>query len=119
MDDDFGQMPIEHASLGQTAFAVVQTACDTHEMASAIARALVEEELAACVQILPVESIYRWKGVVETAKEFLLQAKIRREAFREVEARIVALHSYELPEILLLPIEGSAAYLQWIAASTK
>jgi len=119
VSDDLRHMPAGQAVFGQTAFALVQTTCDTHELASTIAKTLVQEELAACVQILPIESIYRWKGDVETAKEFLLLGKIRRDAFREVEARITALHSYELPEILLLPVEGSAAYLQWIASATK
>jgi len=114
MDADLG-----HVAAGQTAFALVQTTCDTHELATSIATVLVEEELAACVQILPIESIYRWKGAVETAKEFLLLGKIRRAAYRDVEARIMALHSYDLPEILLLPVEGSSAYLQWIASVTR
>lgn len=83
--------------------------------AATIARTLVEERLAACVQISAVESWYRWQGQVEHAPEQRLHIKTSAALASEVEARIKALHSYELPEIMTLPIGGSADYLAWIA----
>jgi len=87
-----------------------------------IGRALVEGELAACVNILraPVESIYRWKGKVDTANEFLLIIRRRGLDSRAVEEAVKRLHSYEVPEIIALPIErGSAEYLAWLSESVR
>jgi periplasmic divalent cation tolerance protein len=77
---------------------------------------LVEERLAACGNLLPaIESIYRWKGAVETATETLAIFKIRAEDYADFEARLKQLHSYETPEIVALRIEaGSADYLRWV-----
>ena len=90
------------------------------EVAEAIARGLVEARLAACVQIVPgLVSIYRWKGAVERDAEVLLVAKTRRDLFPALEARVRALHPYEVPEIVALPIvDGSAPYLAWLSAET-
>lgn len=77
----------------------------------------MEEKLAACVNIVgaPVESIYRWKGRVEQAREILLLVKTSRRRFRVLERRIRELHTYDVPEIVALPIaDGSAEYLRWI-----
>jgi periplasmic divalent cation tolerance protein len=95
---------------------IVLTTCPDAESATRIARALVEEGLAACVNILPpVQSIYRWKGTVETASEQLLIIKIAAERFSAVRDRIKDLHSYELPEIIAVPIvAGSPDYLAWL-----
>ena len=78
--------------------------------------ALVERRLAACVQVVgPVESRYRWEGRVETATEWLCVAKTTAERYDELEAAIGDLHSYDVPEILAVPVvRGSAAYLQWL-----
>ena len=86
-----------------------------------IARRLVEATLAACVNITaPVQSIYRWQGKVETAREFLLIIKSVRELFDSIRAEVLKLHSYATPEIICLPIvEGSAEYLQWVEDSVK
>ena len=86
-----------------------------------IAQALVEEQLAACVNLLPgVSSTYRWEGQVETASECLLLIKTDAEHFNTLKQRIKALHSYELPEIIALPIEaGSSEYLKWISENLK
>ncbi|HXJ92242.1 MAG TPA: divalent-cation tolerance protein CutA [Terriglobia bacterium] len=86
-----------------------------------IARNLVEERLAACVNVTPpVESIYRWQGKIENGRERLLVIKTAREIFAEVEAAIRKLHSYTNPEILCLPIiDGSRDYLDWLAGSVK
>ncbi len=78
--------------------------------------ALVDRRLAACVQVVgPVESRYRWEGRVETATEWLCVAKTTAERYDELEAAIGELHSYDVPEILAVPVvRGSAAYLRWL-----
>ena len=98
---------------------VVTTASSADE-ARRIATALVEERLAACVQIVgPIESIYRWQGKVETAAEWQCWIKTRRQHFGAVEAAIRRLHSYEVPEILAVPIlAGSEPYLKWLSDET-
>lgn len=98
---------------------IVLTTAGTKEEAHKIARALVERQLAACVNIVPhVESVYRWEGEVEQGQEWLLLIKTTAKAFAQVREAIGELHSYELPECLCLAIEdGSAAYLGWIGES--
>lgn len=86
-----------------------------------IARVLVEERLAACVNLVPsVTSVYRWEGKVEEASEQLLVIKTVAERFEAVKVRIKELHSYELPEIIAIPItKGSSEYLDWITDNSK
>ena len=86
-----------------------------------IARALVEERLAACVNVLPgVRSVYRWKGAVEEASEVLLIAKTRADRSAALASRVRALHPYELPEVVALPVtDGSRAYLRWVVAESR
>jgi periplasmic divalent cation tolerance protein len=98
---------------------LVLTTTGSVEEAKTIARALVERRLAACVNIIPqVQSIYRWKGKVEEAQEWLLVIKTTSAAFRRVRDAIQEMHSYELPECICVEIvDGSAEYLQWIAES--
>lgn len=81
-----------------------------------IARALVEERLAACVQVLPaMQSVYRWEGAVETADERALLIKTTSRRVSALETRLRSLHPYEVPEFLVLRAEGgSAAYLRWL-----
>lgn len=100
---------------------VVLSTCGSEEEAAHIARALVERRLAACVNIVfPVRSVYRWKGAVEDAQEWLLLIKTRRAVFERLEESLRALHSYEAPEIVALPIAaGAAAYLNWIDSETS
>ncbi len=95
---------------------VVLTTCGSAEEAEKIARALVLKKLAACVNVLPaVRSIYRWKGEVQDAEETLLVIKSSRALFDEVRAEIEKLHSYELAEVIAVPIvDGSEAYLEWM-----
>ena len=101
---------------------VVLVTCGSANEARKIARAVVEQRIAACANIVtsPVQSIYRWKGRVESAKEFLLIIKTTQARFAKLEAAIKRLHSYDVPEIIALPIAAAAAdYLNWISDSVK
>lgn len=91
------------------------------EEAVRLADLLIGAHLAACVQILPqMESVYRWQGKIERQPEILLLAKTTRSKFDELEREVRALHSYDTPEIIALPIvAGSAPYLEWLRASLK
>jgi periplasmic divalent cation tolerance protein len=88
--------------------------------AQSLARALLEARLAACVSIgSPVESLYHWRGQIETAQEFTVAVKTLSERYVAVEAAIRTRHPYELPEIIAVPvIDGLAPYLDWIARET-
>jgi len=99
--------------------AVVFCTAGSESEASCIAGALVERRLAACVNVVSgVASTYRWQGAVRTDAEWLLIVKTRRDRFQEVSRAIRELHSYELPEIVMLDIgDGDAAYLAWIDAA--
>jgi periplasmic divalent cation tolerance protein len=100
--------------------AMVLTTCESRANAEAIARSLVSQGLAACVQIFPIDSIYKWQGAIEQAQELMLFCKIKSQDYAGVEAAIRALHTYDTPEIVEIAIEkGSAAYLQWIASVTR
>jgi periplasmic divalent cation tolerance protein len=101
---------------------VVLVTCGSRKEARKIARALVGQGLAACVSAIgvPVASTYRWKGKVESAKEFLLIVKTSKRRFGAVAKAVRELHSYEVPEIIALPIAaGARTYLDWIAQSVK
>ena len=101
---------------------VVMVTCKSQAEAKKIARAVVKARLAACANVLggPVESIYRWKGKVETAKEVLVLIKSTRKRFSALEREIRRLHSYDTPEIIALPIvAGSRAYLRWVEESAE
>ncbi len=93
------------------------TTAGSREEAEQIARALVEERLAACVNLLPgVTSVYRWRGEMETAEEVLLLIKTTAERLEELEAAVRRLHSYEVPELVVLRPEAMGkAYLEWLA----
>jgi periplasmic divalent cation tolerance protein len=100
---------------------VVLMTAATAEEATRIAELLVNQKLAACVQILPeMRSIYVWKGELQREKEVLLLAKTTRANFAELEREVRAIHGYETPEIIALPIaEGSEPYLKWLASSCE
>lgn len=102
-------------------FIVVLCTCASAEEASRIARGLVEQQAAACVTILPsVRSVYRWQGAVEEASEHLLVIKTRAACYPTLETAIKSLHSYEVPEIIALPIvAGSKSYLDWLATNLQ
>lgn len=95
---------------------LVLTTTGSKQEAQKIGRELVERKLAACVNVLgPIDSVYRWKGAVETAEEFLCVIKTTAFATEKVTAAIKELHSYELPECVVLEITaGSESYLSWI-----
>ena len=89
--------------------------------AEKLADALIEKRVAACINILaPCRSVYRWQGAVQHDEEHPVLIKSTREAYPALEAQIRALHPYELPEIVAVPIErGLPAYLDWVAAQTQ
>lgn len=99
---------------------LVLTSLPDRESAVALARSLVTGRLAACVNIgAPVESMYHWRGQIETASEVPVAVKTRRDLYPAVEAAIVAAHPYELPEVVAVPVtHGLARYLDWIGEET-
>ncbi|MGP0058820.1 MAG: divalent-cation tolerance protein CutA [Beijerinckiaceae bacterium] len=102
------------------AYAIVLTTCDDRALAKLIARTLVEKRLAACVQILPIDSVYAWAGQLQESAELLLLCKIKRADYADIEQAIRAIHTYETPEIVEIAIEaGSADYLAWIDQVTR
>jgi len=100
---------------------IVLVTCSSEEEAVKISKALVEDRLAACVNLIsPVRSIYRWEGKIWDEREWLLMIKTRKERFKEIKTKVKALHSYSVPEIIALPIiEGSSSYLGWLLEMTQ
>jgi periplasmic divalent cation tolerance protein len=101
---------------------VVLVTCSSAKEAERITRALVNARLAACGNILrtPIRSVYRWKNKVESAREVLLLLKTSRGRFTKLQASIKRLHSYEVPEIIAIPVAaGSPAYLAWLSESVS
>ncbi len=104
-----------------TEFIVIFVTTSSEQEAERIADDLVQSRLVACANIVRgIRSIFRWKGAVQKEEESLLILKSRSERFRLIEERISALHSYETPEVISLPVlDGSSPYLQWIRAETE
>ena len=100
---------------------VVLVTAPSAETAAEVARALVEEGLAACGNVVPgLRSIYRWQGQVHDEAEALLVLKTERRLLEALKARLPVLHPYQVPELLALPVEGGLApYLEWIAESVR
>jgi len=100
---------------------LVLSTVDTHQEAERIAQQLVEERLAACVNIVPqITSIYRWKGALERASEHLMIMKTAEDRLFSLTHRIKELHPYEVPEVIALSIdEGDSTYLEWIFSETR
>jgi len=98
---------------------VVLSTCSSEAEAEKLARLLVEAHLAACVNIVPrMRSYYRWQGAIEVSEECLLVIKSTRALFESLRAAVAKAHSYEIPELVALPIvEGSPDYLQWMDAN--
>lgn len=90
--------------------------------ATTLARAVVEEQLAACVNLFPVRSIYRWDGAVQDDEEVTLLCKVPAESVDALRERLVALHSYDVPEVLVLPVEAErsfAPYVDWVRSTVR
>ena len=106
--------------MSEAKYLIVMTTCPSNEEAARLAQALVEKKLAACVQASHITSTYRWQGVVETAPEVRLVIKAKAADYDAIAALIVALHSYENPEVLAIPVTaGAQLYLDWIEAETR
>jgi periplasmic divalent cation tolerance protein len=107
--------------MSHTACVVVLVTAPDRSSAERLATALVDERLAACVNIVgPIQSVYLWDGRRQQDEELLLLIKSRAELFGELRARVLELHSYDTPEVIQVPItDGSAAYLDWILAATR
>ncbi|MGO9964659.1 MAG: divalent-cation tolerance protein CutA [Acidimicrobiales bacterium] len=96
-------------------YSIVLTTVRSREDARRVAHKLLRERLAACVQMLPIDSAYTWKGEMVSESEVLLLVKTRTELYAGIEEAIVSVHDYETPEILLLAVaDGLPAYLSWI-----
>ena len=102
-------------------FVVVLVTTSSVDEGARLGRALVEERLAACANVIgPIRSIYRWQGAVEEAEEHLVLLKARAADVPALETRVRTLHSYDVPEVLALPVTaGSAPYLAWLAEATE
>ena len=92
----------------------IQVTCGSVTEASAIAHQLVEQRLAACVQRIPIDSVYEWGGAIHDDREVLLLVKTRADRFDDVARLVGELHSYELPAITMVPVTGTRSYLGWI-----
>ena len=104
-----------------TDYIQVLTTVEHKTDAEKIAKSLVEKRLAACVQILgPLTSYYHWQGKLDSANEYLCLIKSRNDLFAGLEAEIISMHPYEVPEILAMPItKGGKEYLNWLAAELE
>jgi periplasmic divalent cation tolerance protein len=109
------------SQLSADAFVVVLVTVPNQDVAASLARTLVEEKLVACVNILPgIRSIYSWQGTICDEAELLCVLKTRRELFPTVRERVVALHPYQVPEVIALPLTlGHAPYLDWLHDETR
>jgi periplasmic divalent cation tolerance protein len=97
-------------------YGIVLVTASSQAEAETIAEALIQSKLAACVNLLPVRSVYTWKGQVQRDDEYQLIIKTNLDRFADVEAKVQSLHSYEVPEIIAIPIiYGAQPYLQWIS----
>ncbi|HET7843367.1 MAG TPA: divalent-cation tolerance protein CutA [Xanthomonadales bacterium] len=107
--------------MSETGVRLVFCTVPDREVGQRIARTLVAESLAACVNVVPgLHSVYRWQGAVESADEALLLAKTTRERLDALRERLVALHPYELPEVIAVDVAaGLPAYLDWVVAGTR
>lgn len=102
-----------------SSYGVVLVTASSQEEALKLADHLVKDSLAACVNLFPVQSVYTWQGELHHDAEWQLVIKTNLDRFAQLEARVQELHSYEVPEIIALPIvKGSHAYLSWLAEQT-
>jgi periplasmic divalent cation tolerance protein len=104
----------------KTNYCIITTTIDDENIADQITTSLLQDHLVACVQSHTVQSKYHWNGTLETSEEILLQMKTKASLFEEVKVQIEALHSYEVPEIIMTPIlDANDDYLAWIDKETK
>lgn len=120
-ENECGFLRVREEGSPMTAYLQVATTTESKEDADRIAKLLVEARLAACVQqVGPIESTYWWKDRIETAKEWLCLIKTRDSLYDELERAIRAIHPYETPEIIAIPIvNGSDDYLEWLSREVK
>lgn len=103
-----------------TNYCIITTTIDNKDIATQISTALLQDHLVACVQSHTIQSQYHWNGTLETSEEILLQMKTKTSLFEEVKVQIEALHSYDVPEIIMTPIiDANESYLKWIDEETK
>jgi periplasmic divalent cation tolerance protein len=115
----FGGPTASLLEAGPADYGVMLTTTPTRDEAAKIAKLLIDEKLAACVQLLPIESFYVWQGATQNEPETLLLIKTRAALFDRAIARIKAVHSYTVPEIVAMPFTaGFAGYLNWIGEVT-
>ncbi len=101
-------------------YCMILTTCGSQEEAERIAEVLVSRRVAACVQVSNIHSTYRWEGKVHKDAEYLLLIKTQARLYEKVEAAILENHSYEVPEIIQLPItQGSKNYLEWLEENAR
>lgn len=106
------------SSVEQPNYGIVLVTTPSQAIAQAIAATLVEERLAACVSIFPIQSIYRWQGEIQQEPEYQLVIKTNLDYFDVLSAKIQESHSYEVPEVIALPITaGSQPYLAWLGSN--
>lgn len=117
---DLSDSALKREATDLTQYGVILVTVDTQEAAEQLAKILVSDRLAACVNLFPVHSVYTWEGKLEQAAEWQLVIKTDLALFEAIEAELNNSHPYEVPEILALPIqEGAVPYLNWLAASVK
>ncbi len=105
---------------GTTRYGVVLVTAGSRQEAEAIAQTLIQAQLAACVNLIPVHSIYKWRGKINSDDEWQLVIKTDLALFPALETKIREIHSYEVPEIIALPVTaGSTPYLQWISEQVQ
>ena len=101
-------------------YGIVLVTASSQKEAETIASSLIESQLAACVNLLPIHSVYTWQGKIHSDSEWQLIIKTDLALFSQLEKKIQELHSYEVPEIIAIPIlTGSQPYLQWISHNVK
>lgn len=101
-------------------FSIIYITAGDLEEARKIGKNLIEERLAACVNIFPITSIFRWKDAIDEANEFGMIVKTKTSRVKEIEEKVKELHSYEVPCVVTFDIvSGSAEYLEWIAGSVE
>ncbi|MEN8727001.1 MAG: divalent-cation tolerance protein CutA [Sulfurovum sp.] len=100
-------------------YCIISTTTDSKENADAITQLLLEKKLIACVQSTVIQSAYHWQGQIIKTEEILLQMKTKRSLFEKVQTEIEHLHTYDVPEIIMVPMAGAnLRYLQWIEEET-